>query len=143
MTQIGIMFGFADGKGRSKYVAACAVFIGLGGALGGLVGGVVTTLLQHFRYDRAPIIVGPFLWNNWHAVFLLSLFARFGALLWLINMPDPGSKPVRHIIRMARANVYNFVAPRLFYPLRIFGWGRSGPGRRPPRRRPRWPGRPR
>jgi len=136
MTHVGVLFGYSDGKGRSKYVAVAAVFIGMGGVLGGLTGGVITSLLHSFRFDQAPLILGPFLWTNWHAAFFLSMLARIAALISLIHMPDPGSKPVRHIMRMVGANVYNFVGPRLFYRLRVFNPRRrngDNDRKRPPR----------
>ena len=122
MAQHGIILGFADGSGRSKYVAAHAVLIGLGGVAGGLAGGAVAHSLRGLQ--EAPILAGPFLWNNWHATFALSLLARILALVWALRMPDPGSRRVRVMVRYWTSNVYNNVATRLFYRLRIFGWGR-------------------
>ena len=124
LAQNSIILGFADGHGRSKYVAASAVLISLGGILGGITGGIVAGSL-HFLQE-APIVVGPFLWNNWHATFLLSVFARILTLIWVARMPDPGSRKIRDLMRHVSYNVYNNVATRLFYPLRIFGWGRGG-----------------
>jgi len=120
LAQTGVMLGFADGRGRSKYVAASAALLGIAGTLGGVVAGTVAAGLKHLQ--DAPL--GPFLWNNWHAVFAISLLARMMAVLWLIRMPDPGSRPFRHMVRLMGANVYNAVTPRLFYRLRVFGWGR-------------------
>lgn len=122
LAQHGIILGFADGSGRSKYVAAHGVLIGLGGVIGGLAGGALAHTLRDLQ--AAPILAGPFLWNNWHATFALSLLARIMALVWALRMPDPGSRKVRVMVRSWTSNVYNNVATRLFYPLRIFGWGR-------------------
>ncbi len=124
LAQNSIILGFAGGHGRSKYVAASAVLISLGGILGGITGGLVAGSL-HFLQE-SPIVVGPFLWNNWHATFLLSIFARILTVIWVARMPDPGSRKVRDLMRHVSYNVYNNVATRLFYPLRVFGWGRSG-----------------
>jgi len=127
MAQTGVMFGFSDVQGRTKYVAATAVLLGVGGTLGALCGGVVASLLAPLQDHR----IGPFLWNNWHAVFLLSLLARFASLSFLVHMPDPGSRRVRHLVRAMRGNVYNVIAPRFLYPLRIFGFGRRSRGKQP------------
>lgn len=121
LAQQGIILGFSDGPGGSKYVAASAVLISFGGVAGGLVGGTVAVLLAHFHYQAHPLQVGPFLWNNWHATFFLSFLARIGALLWLINMPDPGSGRARDMLRYMGVNVYNNVRTRIFLPLRVFG----------------------
>jgi len=123
LAQTGIVLGFSDGHGRSKYVAASAVLISIGGVLGGLVGGVVAQSLEYFQSH--PIEIGPFVWNNWHATFALALVIRALSLLWLVKMPDPGARSVRDLLRYWSDNVYNNVAARLFYPLRIFGWGRE------------------
>jgi len=119
LAQTGIILGFSDGQGRSKYVAASAALISLGGLVGGLVGGSVTQALAYLQHS--PIRVGPLLWTNYHAAFALSLMGRALALLWLIRMPDPGATPVRYVVRLMGANVYNVVVPRLFYPLRLVG----------------------
>jgi len=141
LAQSNIVLGFADGRGRSKYVAAYAVLISLGGVLGGLAGGSIAELAKHLQ--AAPICFGPtdaagraaiFAWNNWHLTFALSLTARITALLLLINMPDPGARRARDMFRHMRQNVYNSFTG-LFYWLRVFGWGRSGrndAGRRKP-----------
>ncbi len=122
LAQHGIILGFADGKGRSKYVAAHAFLVGLGGVIGGLTGGVVAHTLRDLQ--AAPILVGPFLWNNWHATFVLSLLARILALIWALRMPDPGSRRMRTMVRYWTSNAYSNATTWLFYPLRIFGWGR-------------------
>jgi hypothetical protein len=69
------MLNFSDGPGRSKYVAASAVLIGIGGTLGGLAGGLVAQNLEFLQSNP----LGPFLWNNWHATFVISLLARVAA----------------------------------------------------------------
>jgi len=122
LAQAGVILGFSDRSGRSKYVAASTVLISLGGALGGWVGGQVAQSLI-FLQD-SPILLGPRLWNNWHATIAISLIARWLSLLWLRHMPDPGAAPVRDMVRVFTTNVCAAVAPRLFQPLRIFGWGR-------------------
>jgi len=122
LAQTGIVMGFSDGEGRSKYVASSAVLISIGGIVGGLVGGNVAHYLKFL--EDAPIVVGPFLWTNFHGCFALSWGARIVAVLLLIGMPDPGSTPVRHVLRHISINVYNSVAPRLFMPLRVFGWAK-------------------
>jgi len=125
--QSGIVLGFADGQGRSKYVAAHAVLLSAGGALGGIAGGKVAELVANSSWYLAngPIRLLSFEWNNWHATFLLSLAARVAGLALLFGMPDPGAGKVRDMFRDFGGDMYNIVAGRLFYRLRIFGWGRN------------------
>ena len=128
LAQTGILLGFSDGQGRSKYVAASGVLISFGGIAGGIAGGSVAQALHFLQAD--PIRIGPFLWNNWHAAFALSAVGRILAVGWLIGMPDPGAVHVRYVLRQMGTNVYNAMTTRLFYPLRIFGWQREkGPKR--------------
>ena len=122
LAQVGVLMSFAQGQGRSKYVAASAVITGIGGVLGGLVGGTVAQLLVPYRWS--PIILGPFLWRNWHACIALSIMVRGAALFWLLGMPEARPVRVRAVVRDMGLNVYNALASRLFYPFRIFGWGR-------------------
>ena len=122
LAQTGVTLRFADGHGRSKHVAASAVLISVGGAMGGLLGGAMVQSLEFLQ--RHPLVLGPFEWNNWHVAFAVSLVVRLGALGWLVNMPDPGAQPVRYMLRYFTANVSNAASARLFYPLRLFGWGR-------------------
>jgi MFS family permease len=133
LAQNNIILSFADSHGRSKYVAAYAVLISMGGVLGGVVGGVSAYLTRGLQ--TAPLAWGPvdaagnytvFMWNNWHVTFALSFFARIVALLLLINMTDPGARPARDMLRHARHNIYNIFGVLLF-PLRAIG--RSKPDR--------------
>jgi MFS family permease len=117
LTQGNIMLGFADGPGRSKYVAASSVLISIGGVLGGLAGGTITQSLQFLQ--QHPI--GPLQWNNYHAAILASLASFAAGILVLIRMPDPGSGRTRDMLRYMTANVFNVVSPRLFYYLRVLG----------------------
>ncbi len=127
----GIMMGFADGPGRSRYVAAQAVIISFGGVLGGLAGGLLAQSLEFLQ--REPIVAGPFLWNNWHATFVLSLAARVTALVLAVRMSEPGAARVRDIVRLARGNVYNILAPRVAFAGRLIGLGLLIPHHRRPR----------
>ncbi len=122
LAQTGVTLGFAAGQGRSKYVAASAVLISIGGTLGGLAGGALAQSLEYLQHS--PIVFGPFEWNNWHVCFLVSVTLRVGSLAWLAGMPDPGARPVKALLRHLGQNVSSAVTGRLFYPLRIFGWTR-------------------
>ncbi len=126
MAQSGVVLGFSDGEGKSKYVAASAVLISIGGVLGGLAGGGVAQWLEYYQHN--PIIVGPFLWNNWHATFVMAWLARLVALCLVFGMIDPGSRRVRDLFRFAGWNAYNYVSSGLFYRLRIFRPGRDRNG---------------
>ena len=131
LAQTGIVLGFADGTGQSRYVAASSVLIGVGGILGGLVGGSVAQATQSLQ-DH-PIRLGPFLWNNWHLTFAISLAARLVAIGWLARMPEPGAVRARSLARYMGANAYNGIVSRLFYPLRVFGWQQPVRPAEPPR----------
>jgi len=129
LAQTGVVLGFADGRGRSRYVAASSFLISIGGILGGLVGGTVTQAFSHLQ--SRPIILGPFVWNNWHLTFMLAIAGRLLALISLKGMPDPGSASVRNLLRFAGANIYNNFRTRAFSPLRAFGWRRWNRASRP------------
>jgi len=130
LAQQGIILGFADGAGRSKYVAAYAVLAGLGGVLGGVVGGLVADGIYRASWYH-PVRWGPFEWNHWHATFLMSMLARVLAVYWVIGMPDPGARRTRDMVRTMGLEMYNLTAARLFYPWRnLFrGWRRRRQGR--------------
>jgi len=96
--QTSIMLGFSDGQGRSKYVAAFNVIASIGGLLGGLAGGALAKGLSYYSHDGNPLVFGYFVFNNWHATFLLSWAARILGLVLLIRMPDPGSTPLRKVM---------------------------------------------
>jgi hypothetical protein len=138
LAQTGIVLGFSDGSGQSRYVAASSVLISTGGVLGGLVGGTVAQVFSGLEAD--PIRWGPFLWNNWHATFALALLVRGLTVWFLVKMPDPGAASVLSLARHMGLNVYNSVVSRLFYSLRVFGWQQGGaqppqgPEEQPPRR---------
>jgi len=113
--QQGIILGFSDSHGRSKYVAAYAVLVGMGGMLGGVVGGLVARSLA----GTEPVRVWTYFeWNHWHATFALSMLGRIAAFCWLIGMPDPGARRARDMMRTLGIEMINLVAARLFYPWR-------------------------
>jgi len=114
LAQQGIWFGFTDGPGRSRYVAAYDILVGLGGAIGALAGGILAQSLGEWQ-----VIVGPFLWNSWHATFALSMIARAAATLLAFRIPDPGAADTWTVVRQIRMNVYNAMATWLFSPLRV------------------------
>ncbi len=126
MAQANVVLGFSDGHGRSKYVAASATWISLGGIAGGFAGGGVADAFSFLQDD--PIRLGSFMWNNWHVTILLSDLARLTGLLLLINMPDPGSGKVSDLVRGFGQDLWNFAHTKLFFPVRVFGWGRRGSG---------------
>lgn len=131
LAQSGIILGFSDGTGRSKYVAASAVLISVGGILGGTLGGLAAQFIGSAAWYH-PVRLGPFEWNNWHATFLLSFLGRLAALLCLIGMPDPGAGRVRDMFRDFTEDLFNVFSTRIFYRLRIFGWGRKDNGQKGP-----------
>lgn len=125
LAQHGIILGFSDSPGQSRHVAAYWVLVGLGGLVGGVAGGMVAKRLE-FLQD-APIVLGPLVWNNWHATFAMSFLARVTALISLVHMPDPGSRRFRDMARYLGVNVYSQIATFLSYPVRVFARRRPGP----------------
>ncbi|MFA6134642.1 MAG: MFS transporter [Phycisphaerae bacterium] len=123
LAQTGMILGFSDSRGGSKFVAACSVLMGIGGVVGGLVGGAVAQSLEFMQSH--PIVLGPLKWNNWHVTFAMSLLARLLSLAWLNRMPDPGARTVRSMLRYWSASTYNNYFSFLSHPLRIFGWGQG------------------
>ena len=120
--EYNMMMGFADGKGRSRYVSASRFYVSTGGILGGLIGGLLTQSLGFLQGE--PILIGPLLYNNWHAAFAASLLFRAMSLVFLIGMHDPGSTSVRHAARQVGAGVYNAVTTGLLLPMRALPWRR-------------------
>ena len=123
LAQTGVVLGFADGNGRSVYVAASSVLISIGGALGGLIGGTIAQSMHSLQ--DIPLQLGPIIWNNWHVTIVLSLVVRVASLAWLKGMPDPGARSVKDLLRLATVNTFNTAASRFFWPLRVFGWSRG------------------
>ncbi|RPI60351.1 MAG: MFS transporter, partial [Planctomycetaceae bacterium] len=119
LAQNAIILGFSDGTGRSKYVAAASVLVNFGGAAGGIVGGIVAQ-----KFVGLHLMIGPMLLNNYILTFVISIVVRLASLAWLHGMPDPGARNVRSLFRYWSENTYNNVISRLFFPMRIFGWGR-------------------
>jgi MFS family permease len=102
LAQGNLVLGFADSKGRSKYVAAFTVLVSVGGLLAGFAGGEVAQRLEQWglSHSASPLVIGSWAFNNWHATFVLSWLARIAGLVLLIFfMKDPGSRRFRDMIR--------------------------------------------
>jgi hypothetical protein len=124
----GVIMGFADGPGKSRYVAASSVIFGLGGALGALSGGIVAQSLAWMQ--ETPLVIGPLAYNNWHVTFAMSFAARVLAVLLAWRLADPGSATAWTVVKELRFNAYNALASWLLSPFRLFVLrGRRGPGR--------------
>ncbi len=128
MTKMNILLSFADGDGRSRYVAASQLYISLGGVIGGLAAAVLTSGFV-FLQDN-PLRIGPFLYNNWHVAFAASFLMRIVAIVMAARLHDPGSTRARTVAMMAGTRAVATMYGGLSYPLRLFGW------RAPDRRRP-------
>ncbi len=116
-----IVFRFADGDGQSRYMAVFNFACSLGGAFGGILGGVVTASTEWMDH-RHPLYVGPFEWNNWHLAMMLSIVFHIVALLSLIRMRDPGAYPTMAMLRQIRSSIITFINAGINAPLRSFGW---------------------
>jgi len=127
LAQNNIILGFADGSGRSRYIAAHGLLVSLGGLSGGLIGAGVVHVFGWMK--ESPIRLGALEWDNWHMTFFLALAARMTAVILALTMPDPGSMRIRAMARVMAGSIYNNVSSRLFFVVRIFGWGRrNDPG---------------
>ncbi len=122
--QSGIILGFSESTGRSKYVAAHAVICGIGGVLGAVSGGFLAGGLASASWYH-PIHLGVFEWNNWHANFAVSTIARVAAFLLLFGMPDPGARRARDMVRTVGSEMLQLFTGRLLTSWRSFGRGRS------------------
>ena len=131
LAQTGIILGFCDGPRRNQYVAASAVLVNMGGAVGGLLGGVIAQSLSYFQSH--PIHLGPFLYTNWHATFLVGTVVRALSLVWLVGMPDPGAARVMDLLKNSFAGLNDGLPIWWTYPFRILlGRGRKNGRERPP-----------
>ena len=74
MGRANVQLRLGDREGASRYVSAFNFYTGVGGMLGGLAGAGLTGALSFLRDD--PIRLGPIVWNNWHATFVLSMGVR-------------------------------------------------------------------
>jgi MFS family permease len=120
IAQQGIILGFADGAGRSKYVSAYAALTSLGGFAGGVVGGLLANWLAAAPWFH-PIHIGKYLeWNQWHATFAVSILARIAGLWLLMGMPDPGAQRARDMFRSFGAGMYQLVTDMFFYNWRDY-----------------------
>lgn len=127
LAQTGIILGFCDGPRRNQYVAVSAVLVNMGGAIGGLTGGIITQSLGYFQTH--PLHVGPFAYNNWHATFAVGTVVRALSMLWLTRMPDAGASSVRDMLRYYMSAPYSGWQMWLWSPLRLLlGRGRRGAG---------------
>lgn len=123
LAQTGIVLGFSETAGKSKYMAAAAVAAASGGFAGGLTGGEIAEFFEYLQ--KKPICFGPFQWINYHMTFLAALAGRVAAIFCLIGMPDPGAKSFRDVVRQMRFNAYNNVMTRMFWRIRTSGFRRK------------------
>jgi MFS family permease len=114
LTQNAIILGFSDGSGRNRFVAASSVLINLGGALGGIVGGIIA---QSFKGIHVLTL------NNYQLTFAVAAGMRLVSLVFLMKMPDPGAKQVRDLMRFFGQNAYASVITGMSYPFRLLGGG--------------------
>jgi MFS family permease len=126
LAQNAVMLGFAEGHGGGNQLAASNFLSSMGGLLGAFMAMVATYLLKGLHNN--PILVGPFLWNAWHFMFLLAMVSRIVALFWIKGMPDPGAASVGDLLRSAGSNFYGNVVSTVLFPLRVFGWKPGGAG---------------
>jgi len=91
-----LLLDLADNPDRKEsYFAIYSVVTGLGAFSASLVAGAVAQLLSRFH---VAILGADF--GNYDVMFLLAGVARFACLPLLVRVQEPGSKPVRHTIRV-------------------------------------------
>jgi Na+/melibiose symporter-like transporter len=128
MGQTNVMLGFSESAGRTRFMAAATVVTSIGGFLGGLTGGKIAQSLAYMQH--APLHVGPFEWNNYHIVFLASAALRLASVGWLIGMPDPGSKRLRHLAREIWSGTLGAATTRLLGIAGVGGGRRDDKGKK-------------
>lgn len=110
ISQFNMLLGFSNEGGRSAYVAASSIISSLAGVIGGLLGGYLAESTKGFVWH-----VGPFLFVNYHIVFLVSGAIRATSIIGLIGMSDPGAKPTRMMLRA----MLNNLATQILWPARL------------------------
>jgi len=103
--------------GGSAYVAVHSVVIGMAGMLSGIFGGLFAEHMQHWR----GVILGfPFTYHG--LLFFISAGLRLASLVWLIGMPEPGSRTAREALRYMLGNIYANVQTVFVTSRRGLGW---------------------
>ena len=92
MGKSAVQLGFSEREGASRYVGAFHFYTGLGGMIGGLSAAAITGCFEYLQDD--PIMLGPILWNNWHAAFALSMAARVCGAMVLLGRRNSRRVPV-------------------------------------------------
>ena len=109
LAQSAVILGLVDlaKEKKNKYVAVSSLLINVGGAVGGLVGGVLAQSLKGIELQFWPIK-----WNNYLLLFAISMVARFGALAILRSMPDPQARPLKDLPRAFVARLASVLGRR-------------------------------
>ncbi len=137
MAQFNMMLSFTDDGGRSTYVAASSLIVSLVGLLGSLTGGYLVGV-----FDGVHIVLGSYVFINYHVMAFLSGAVRAASLIFVFKLEDPGARPTRMMIRQIRTNVYHNMAAMVFMPMRVAGWSAkalyrvNGQGPNPPAETP-------
>jgi MFS family permease len=110
LSQANMVFSFSETAGRSRYMAAAAVFTAIGGFTGGLLGGVIAQNARLIAW--LPLRFGPFQVTNYHVTFLIQLLALCLALYWLKDMKDANARPFREMARQIHLRTLGRFLPR-------------------------------
>lgn len=119
LAETSLRMSFTDKGGRSTYIAAAGVIIAVAGMLGGQVGGLIVYLADKFGMH---VQIGPFVFISYHLVFFLSGIFRAVSLLWLVDMPDPGSRPTGQMVREMGGQAYQNFTTAVSLPIRLVSW---------------------
>ena len=117
LANFNILIGIgASRKGQrqgSAYLAVNSVVVAVAGALSGLFGGAVATMLQGWEGS----ILGFRL--TYHGVlFLVSAALRLAGLFWLIGMREPEAHGTLAAVRYIAVNVHSNLRQGIFMPAR-------------------------
>ncbi len=108
----------SNGKsGGSAYLAVNSVIINVAGMMGGLFYGVVAENLVHFSYDTGLSWLQPL--SFYEVLFAISAVLRFAAVIPLLRVDEPESKPAVDLLRFMAGNLYNNVAGAVLLPTKL------------------------
>ncbi|MEM7624334.1 MAG: MFS transporter [Planctomycetota bacterium] len=133
IANFNFMLGMAETRkgqrGGTAYVAVNSIVIGVGGALSGLMGGVIAGAIPGFRVEwvlDVPWLMGfeagAAVVVTYHGVlFLVSMGFRVAALIWASTLHEPRATGTRDALRYMTAALYSNVRQGVLMPTRVVG----------------------